>query len=168
VRRVEEIVRALRESGHAILLVEQNLALALSVADRIHVISSGRFVFDGTPDRLNRNAAVLDSRSRRGGRAGALIADALAPLFRATIRVQVRVASTKPIRLACNVRSCTGDQLPCDLKAVAAGKAPRRTSSVEGRHHPFGSRRGSIYLIRRNASAFRRRGGHCQLANRSR
>ena len=32
-----------------------------SVADRIHVISSGRFVFDGTPDELNRNAGVLDS-----------------------------------------------------------------------------------------------------------
>jgi len=61
VRRVEEIVRALRESSHAIVLVEQNLALALSVADRIHVISSGRFVFDGTPDELNRNVAVLDS-----------------------------------------------------------------------------------------------------------
>ena len=61
VRRVEDIVRALRESRHAILLVEQNLALALSVADRIHVISSGRFVFDGTPDELNRNAGVLDS-----------------------------------------------------------------------------------------------------------
>ena len=61
VQRVEEIMRGLRESGHAILLVEQNLALALAVADRIHVISSGRFVFDGTPDELNRNAAVLDS-----------------------------------------------------------------------------------------------------------
>ena len=61
VQRVEEIVRALRESSHAIVLVEQNLALALSVADRIHVISSGRFVFDGTPDELNRNVAVLDS-----------------------------------------------------------------------------------------------------------
>ena len=61
VQRVEEIMRALRESRHATLLVEQNLALALSVADRIHVISSGRFVFDGTPDELNRNAGVLDS-----------------------------------------------------------------------------------------------------------
>ena len=61
VQRVEEIMRALRESGHAILLVEQNLALALAVADRTHVISSGRFVFGGTPDELNRNAAVLDS-----------------------------------------------------------------------------------------------------------
>jgi branched-chain amino acid transport system ATP-binding protein len=61
VQRVEDIVRGLRESGHAILLVEQNLALALALADRIHVISSGRFVLDGTPDALNRDAAMLDS-----------------------------------------------------------------------------------------------------------
>ena len=61
VQRVEEIMRALRESGHAILLVEQNLALALSVADSIHVISSGRFVFHGTPDELSARPDVLDS-----------------------------------------------------------------------------------------------------------
>jgi branched-chain amino acid transport system ATP-binding protein len=61
VQRVEGIMRALRASGHAILLVEQNLALATAVADRIYVISSGRFVFSGTPEELSRNAAVLDS-----------------------------------------------------------------------------------------------------------
>ena len=61
VQRVEEIMRGLRDSGHAILLVEQNLALALSVADRIHVISSGRFAFEGTPAELTENAGVLDS-----------------------------------------------------------------------------------------------------------
>ena len=61
VQDVEEIMRGLRASGHAILLVEQNLALAMAVADSIHVISSGRFVFSGTPDELTRNAAVLDS-----------------------------------------------------------------------------------------------------------
>ncbi len=61
VQRVEDILRALRASGHAILLVEQNLALATAVADRIYVISSGRFVFSGTPDELSGNAAVLDS-----------------------------------------------------------------------------------------------------------
>ena len=61
VQRVEEIMRGLRESGHAILLVEQNLALAMSIADSIHVISSGRFVFHGTPDELTRSAGVLDS-----------------------------------------------------------------------------------------------------------
>ena len=61
VQRVEEIMRALRAGGHAILLVEQNLALALSVADRIHVISSGRFAFAGTPAELTASAGVLDS-----------------------------------------------------------------------------------------------------------
>jgi branched-chain amino acid transport system ATP-binding protein len=61
VQRVEEIMRSLRAQGHSILLVEQNLALALSVADVIYVISSGRFVFQGTPDQLSQSAETLDS-----------------------------------------------------------------------------------------------------------
>ncbi len=60
VQHVEEIMRGLRLSGHAILLVEQSLALAMSVADRIYVISSGRFVFRGTAAELTRDARVLD------------------------------------------------------------------------------------------------------------
>jgi branched-chain amino acid transport system ATP-binding protein len=60
VQRVEEIMRSLRAHGHAILLVEQNLALAMSVADVIYVISSGRFIFQGTPERLAREVEVLD------------------------------------------------------------------------------------------------------------
>ena len=54
-------MRACAVSGHSILLVEQNLALALSVADRIHVISSGQFVFHGTAEELSRNTEILDS-----------------------------------------------------------------------------------------------------------
>jgi branched-chain amino acid transport system ATP-binding protein len=61
VQHVEEIMRSLRAHGHSILLVEQNLALAMSVADRIHVISSGQFVFDGTPGELSSSAEILDS-----------------------------------------------------------------------------------------------------------
>jgi branched-chain amino acid transport system ATP-binding protein len=61
VQKVEEIMCSLRSYGHAILLVEQNLALAMSVADSIYVISSGRFVFHGTPDELSQNAEILDS-----------------------------------------------------------------------------------------------------------
>jgi branched-chain amino acid transport system ATP-binding protein len=61
VQKIEEIMHNLRKHGHSILLVEQNLALALSVADSIYVISSGRFVFHGTPDELASNREVLDS-----------------------------------------------------------------------------------------------------------
>ena len=60
VQRVEEIMRGLRAHGHSIVLVEQNLALAMSVADSIHVISSGRFVFHGTPAQLSQDTETLD------------------------------------------------------------------------------------------------------------
>jgi ABC-type branched-subunit amino acid transport system ATPase component len=46
--------------GHAILLVEQNLELALAVADEVYVLSSGRFVFQGTPAALANEPQILD------------------------------------------------------------------------------------------------------------
>ncbi|MBI2153504.1 MAG: ABC transporter ATP-binding protein [Candidatus Rokubacteria bacterium] len=60
VQQVEAIMKSLRAHGHAILLVEQNFALAVSVADSIHVLSSGRFVFQGTPAELARDSEILD------------------------------------------------------------------------------------------------------------
>ena len=53
-------MQRLRSRGHAILLVEQNLQLALSVADEIYVLSSGRFVFQGTPVELAKATQILD------------------------------------------------------------------------------------------------------------
>jgi branched-chain amino acid transport system ATP-binding protein len=60
VQQVQEILQRLRTLGHAVLLVEQNLRLALSVADDVYVLSSGRFVFHGTADALANNTQVLD------------------------------------------------------------------------------------------------------------
>ena len=60
-QKVEEIMLRLRSEGHAILLVEQNLALAMAVADRIYVLSSGSFVFQGTPSELSSNPEILDA-----------------------------------------------------------------------------------------------------------
>jgi branched-chain amino acid transport system ATP-binding protein len=60
VLQVQEIMRRLREVGHAILLVEQNLELALSVADDVYVLSAGRFVFQGTAAALAKETRVLD------------------------------------------------------------------------------------------------------------
>jgi hypothetical protein len=37
-----------------------NLQLALSVADELYVLSSGRFVFQGTPTDLAKETQVLD------------------------------------------------------------------------------------------------------------
>jgi branched-chain amino acid transport system ATP-binding protein len=60
VLQVQEIMRRLREFGHAILLVEQKLELALSVADQVYVLSAGRFVFQGTAAALAKETRVLD------------------------------------------------------------------------------------------------------------
>jgi len=53
VQTLMALVRRLRdELGVAVLLVEQNAAAALAVADSGYVIEHGRIVYDGTVDRL--------------------------------------------------------------------------------------------------------------------
>lgn len=60
VNHVGEIMSRVKSLGHAILLVEQNLALALKVADYVYIISSGRFVFSGTPAELSQQQEILN------------------------------------------------------------------------------------------------------------
>ena len=60
VQQVEALMKSVRAHGHAVLLVEQNFALAMSVADMIYVLSAGRFVFQGTPATLEAAPEVLD------------------------------------------------------------------------------------------------------------
>lgn len=52
VEAVAACLRALRESGVAVLLVEHKLAIALALADRCAVLGHGRIVFEGTPAEL--------------------------------------------------------------------------------------------------------------------
>lgn len=52
VRRVAEVLRGLKAEGQSLFLVEQNLALARAVADRLYVMNKGRIVFSGTAEEL--------------------------------------------------------------------------------------------------------------------
>jgi branched-chain amino acid transport system ATP-binding protein len=76
VLQVQGIMRRLRERGHAILLVEQNLELAMSVADQVYVLSSGRFVFQGTAAALANEPQVLEQHL---GVSGTNLMEARAP-----------------------------------------------------------------------------------------
>ena len=59
VKRIgEEIRRLNRESGIGIVLVEQNVEFALTVADRVAILSQGRVVYEGPPAAL-RDTALL-------------------------------------------------------------------------------------------------------------
>jgi len=61
VREVGRVIGELKREGLSILLVEQNLPLALGVADRVHILSRGQIVYSGAPAAL---AADEDVKSR--------------------------------------------------------------------------------------------------------
>ena len=58
VREVARVIGELKASGLSILLVEQNLPMALRVADRVHVLSRGQIVHSCTPGELSENRDV--------------------------------------------------------------------------------------------------------------
>ena len=61
VAEVGDALVSLRESGLSLLLVEQNLALATRVAQRVYVMNKGKIVFSGTTAEL---AAAGDVEAR--------------------------------------------------------------------------------------------------------
>lgn len=62
VRALGELLRSLRGEGLTILLVEQNVRLALAVADGVAVLSKGTIVFTGALEDFNRAAEDLRGR----------------------------------------------------------------------------------------------------------
>ena len=53
-----EIIRTLKQQGVTILLVEQNAAAALSLADRAYVVETGTIAYEGSGAELRNDAAV--------------------------------------------------------------------------------------------------------------
>ena len=58
VDRVMEIVKAINQDGTAVLLVEQDVVLALEIADRGYVLENGRIVMSGQASDLRRDPAI--------------------------------------------------------------------------------------------------------------
>jgi branched-chain amino acid transport system ATP-binding protein len=61
VHEVGETLLELKRQGHSILLVEQNTALALKVADDVVILNTGRIVFDGTVEELRAKPELLQA-----------------------------------------------------------------------------------------------------------
>ena len=55
------IIRAIHDEGVAILLVEQNVARALEIADRAYVLEGGRVIADGPPSVLRREPRIQEA-----------------------------------------------------------------------------------------------------------
>lgn len=58
VELVGEYLKELKNRGISVLLVEQKLAIALQISQRVYVMGHGSIVFEGTPDDLRSNATI--------------------------------------------------------------------------------------------------------------
>ncbi|MDO8931007.1 MAG: ABC transporter ATP-binding protein [Rhodocyclaceae bacterium] len=68
VREIFHIIAALRKTGVAILLVEQNARAALQIADYGYVLETGEVALEGASDDLEDDPKVIESYLGLGGR----------------------------------------------------------------------------------------------------
>ncbi|WP_327053476.1 ABC transporter ATP-binding protein [Halomicrococcus gelatinilyticus] len=60
VERVADLVEELNEEGITVLLVEQNVAVALDLADRAFLLDQSGIVFEGSPEELRDDEETMD------------------------------------------------------------------------------------------------------------
>lgn len=58
VKEVGKVIAQLKQKGFSILLVEQNLSMALKVADYLYILSNGEVVYESTPEQLRSNDEI--------------------------------------------------------------------------------------------------------------
>jgi branched-chain amino acid transport system ATP-binding protein len=61
IQEIGERLRAMRDSGLTVALIEQNAKLTCDVADRIYIVSSGAVRYHDTPERLFKNQDVIET-----------------------------------------------------------------------------------------------------------
>jgi len=58
VEQVADLLKEIASRGLSILLVEQKLAIAMEISNRVIVMGHGELVFEGTPDELRANDKI--------------------------------------------------------------------------------------------------------------
>jgi branched-chain amino acid transport system ATP-binding protein len=68
VKEVMQVVKRMREEGLSVLLVEQNVPLSLSVADRAYVLDDGKVVYSGTAQDLRQDRELVEKLAGAGAK----------------------------------------------------------------------------------------------------
>jgi len=59
--KIARIIRELADDGIAVLLIEHDMKLVMSISDRVLVLDRGKLIADGTPDQVRNNQDVINA-----------------------------------------------------------------------------------------------------------
>jgi len=68
-RELSHLIRELHRDGMTIMLIEHDVSMVTSLADRITVLDLGEVIADGTPDEIRRNPRVISAYLGKGAAA---------------------------------------------------------------------------------------------------
>jgi branched-chain amino acid transport system ATP-binding protein len=74
VRDIVPVVRAIRDSGVTVLMIEHVMQAVMNLCDAVHVLAQGRIIASGTPGQVVRDPAVIEAYLGHGA-AGRLASD---------------------------------------------------------------------------------------------
>lgn len=60
VEEIEKIIHQLKQSNYSILLVEQNISLALDLADYVYILTNGSIAYESVPEVLRDNDEIMN------------------------------------------------------------------------------------------------------------
>jgi branched-chain amino acid transport system ATP-binding protein len=60
-RELARLIRAIRDRGHTVLLIEHDMSLVMSVCENINVLDFGRRISEGTPDQVRSDPKVIEA-----------------------------------------------------------------------------------------------------------
>ncbi len=56
-----DLLRAIRETGVTVLVVEHNMSLVMNVADQVVVLEAGAVIARGVPEEVQQNPRVVEA-----------------------------------------------------------------------------------------------------------
>ncbi|MDA0231814.1 MAG: branched-chain amino acid ABC transporter ATP-binding protein, partial [Proteobacteria bacterium] len=59
--QIYSVITRLKDEGRTILLVEENISRASEIADFIHLLDNGSFVWQGPPEELQLHQEILET-----------------------------------------------------------------------------------------------------------
>jgi branched-chain amino acid transport system ATP-binding protein len=60
-QEIDHVIRSIAKDGVTVVLVEHDMRLVMNISDRVHVLSSGRTLTEGTPQQVRSNPAVIEA-----------------------------------------------------------------------------------------------------------